>query len=122
MFRRGNGLDGGPSLALDDLMIYLTQLIYLHAGGESAFLQFEDVVLPLLAQYRGELLVRLRPEGSSQIGGSAELPYELHVVRFESEADLVAYSNSPERRRWLHLKEQSVRTAVLIKGAIANPA
>src|SRR5262245_1126599 len=97
-------------------MVYLTQLIYLHEGREDSFCQFEDLVLPLLAKYRGELLLRLRPERATQIAGSAEKPYEVHVVRFATEADLAAYSTDGDRQRSLHLKEKSVRTAVVIKG------
>ena len=42
-------------------MSYLTQLIYVREGHEATFSEFEDIVLPLLARHRGELLLRLRP-------------------------------------------------------------
>ena len=99
-------------------MIYLTQLIYLSEGHEAAFDQFEDAVLRLLPKYRGELLLRLRPGPVSNIDGSLEAPYEIHVVRFESDNDLLRYSNDEERKRLLPLKEQSVRSSLLIKGAL----
>jgi uncharacterized protein (DUF1330 family) len=99
-------------------MIYLTQLVYVRKGCETEFKQFENIVLPLLSKYRGELLLRIRPEHASKIGGSSELPFEVHVVRFETEEDLAAYSNDEERQRSLHLKEQSVRSAILIKGTL----
>ena len=99
-------------------MIYLTQLIYLSEGHEAAFDQFEDAVLRLLPKYRGELLLRLRPGQASKIDGSSEAPYEIHVVRFESDNDLLRYSNDEERKRLLPLKEQSVRTSLLIKGTM----
>ncbi len=100
-------------------MIYVTQLIYIREGCEKAFHEFEDAVLPLLARYRGELLLRLRPDPASMIGGSSEMPYEIHIVRFETEADLAAYSNDEERTRHLPLKDESVRRVVLIKGEAA---
>ena len=99
-------------------MIYLTQLVYVHEGRERAFDEFEDVVLPLLAKYRGELLLRLRPDGASFIAGSGEMPYEMHIVKFESEDDFTRYSNDEERRRVLRLKDESVRSALLIKGTL----
>ena len=40
------------------LMIYLTQLVYVRPGEEETFREFEDAVLPLLAKYGGELLLR----------------------------------------------------------------
>jgi len=98
-------------------MIYLTQLVYVREGHEATFQQFEDIVLPLLAKHRGELLLRLRPPADSKIGGSSDTPYEVHVVRFESDADLAGYSSDEERQRCLHLKEQSVRSALQIKGS-----
>ena len=98
-------------------MIYLTQLVYVREGHEATFHQFEDVVLPLLAKYRGELLLRLRPAPDSKIGGSSDIPYEVHVVRFESDADLARYSSDAERQRCLHLKEEAVQSALQIKGS-----
>jgi hypothetical protein len=100
-------------------MIYLTQLIYVHEGHEHDFQRFEDIVLPRLIQYAGELVLRLRPDRASMIAGSSELPYEVHVLRFETEEGLDGYSLDEERRRWLHLKDQSVHRAILIKGVLA---
>jgi uncharacterized protein (DUF1330 family) len=99
-------------------MVYLTQLVYVRPGREAMFQEFEDVVLRLLSKHHGELLLRLRPDRQSKISGSSEAPYELHVVRFDDEADLVRYSNDEERQRVLHLKNESVAETVLIKGAL----
>jgi len=100
-------------------MIYLTQLIYVREGQEAVFARFEDAVLPLLSKYRGELLLRLRPGPASRLDGCSETPYEIHVVRFESDDDLGRYSNDEERQRLLPLKDQSVRSSLLIKGTSA---
>jgi hypothetical protein len=100
-------------------MIYLTQLVYLRDGYEDAFDRFEDAVLPLLSKYRGELLLRLRSGPASRIGGSSEAPHEIHLVRFESDGDLLRYSDDEERKRLLPLKEQSVWNSPLIKGTLA---
>jgi len=98
-------------------MVIVTQLIYVHPGHEAEFHEFEDTVLPLLPAYGGELLLRLRPDAASMIGGSSEPPYEVHIVRFESEAALARFANSEERQRVLHLKNRSVRAAIMITGA-----
>jgi hypothetical protein len=97
-------------------MIYLTQLIYVREGHETDFHRFEDIVLPRLTRYSGELVLRLRPDATSKVAGSGELPYEVHVVRFETEEGLARYSDDEERQRWLHLKDRSVRSALLIRG------
>jgi uncharacterized protein (DUF1330 family) len=99
-------------------MIYLTQLIYVHEGREADFQRFEEIVLPRLSRYSGELLLRVRPGQTSKIGGTSDLPYEVHVVRFETEEGLARYSDDEERQRWLHLKNESVRSTLLIKGAL----
>ena len=98
-------------------MIYLTQLIYVREGREADFQQFEEIVLPRLSQYSGELVLRLRPDRASKIAGSGDLPYEVHVVRFETEEGLLA---TPTMRSGNvgYLKDQSVRSALLIKGAL----
>lgn len=97
-------------------MIYLTQLIYLHDGGEPAFLEFEDLVLPRMSLYGGELVLRLRPGAEAKIEGTGEAPYEIHVVRFETEDGLARYTHDDVRQRALHLKDRSVRQVVVIRG------
>lgn len=109
----------GPRRAIAGEMVYLTQLIYLRDGGAAGFHQFEDLVLPLLAKHGGELIIRLRPDDASHLGGAAERPYEVHVVRFADEANLAGYANDPERRAALPLKAAAVRHEVVIRGALA---
>ena len=101
-------------------MVYLTQLVYVRPGQEETFRQFEDVVLPLLAKYEGELLLRLRPTADSLVAASIEVPYELHFLRFASEEGLARYGRDPARQRVLELKDRSVRATLLIQGAIVG--
>ncbi len=97
-------------------MIYLTQLIYLRPGGEALFDKFEDVVLPLLAQYNGQLLFRLRPEEASFVEINFERPYEIHIVSFKSQQDYAQFAQDPVRQACLHWKDQSVEKVVLMEG------
>lgn len=97
-------------------MIYITQLIYIKEGQEQAFHQFEDVAIPLIAKYNGRLLLRVRPEDDSFIEGGIDKPYEIHLVEFDSESDFKNFMVDEERKRFLHLKEQSIRSSVLYKG------
>ena len=98
-------------------MIYLTQLIYLKPGQEAVFDAFEAVAIPLIAQYNGRLLFRIRPAAESVIESTMdEIPYEVHFVEFGSEADFTAFMHDESRKQFLHLKEQSIRTAMLVKG------
>ena len=51
---------------------------------EDVFLQFEDVAIPLITKHRGELVLRLRPNAESVVANAIEVPYEVHLVRFEN--------------------------------------
>ena len=97
-------------------MIFLTQLIYVKEGQENVFHQFEDIAIPAILKYNGRLLLRVRPDENAFIENSMEKPYEIHLVEFNTEQDFLNFSQDEDRKKFLHLKEQSVRSALLIKG------
>ena len=97
-------------------MIYLTQLIYIKEGQEKVFDEFENIAIPAIAKYNGRLLLRVRPEGNSFIEHCIDKPYEIHLVEFDEEKDFEAFSKDEERKKFLHLKEQSIKASVLIQG------
>jgi uncharacterized protein (DUF1330 family) len=97
-------------------MIFLTQLVYVKEGQESVFHQFEEIAIPAIIKYNGRLLLRIRPTDNAFIEHHIERPYEIHLVEFETEQDFQNFSNDEERKKFLHLKEQSVKSVLLIKG------
>ena len=97
-------------------MIFITQLIYLLEGQENIFDQFEDIAIPAISKYNGKLLLRVRPDDSAIIEANLEKPYEIHLVEFENENDFEHFMQDEERKKFLHLKEQSIKSVVLIKG------
>ena len=97
-------------------MTYITQLIYLKEGQEVVFHQFENVAIPIIKKYNGRLLVRIRPDENSYIEYSIEKPYEVHFVEFKSEQDFKNFMQDDERKKFLHLKEQSMKASILIQG------
>jgi uncharacterized protein (DUF1330 family) len=97
-------------------MIFLTQLIYIKEGQEELFHQFEEIAIPAISKYNGRLLIRLRPGDHSVIENNIDKPYEIHLVEFNSEQDFQNFNQDEERRKFLHLKEQSVKAVLLIKG------
>ena len=99
------------------VMIYITQLIYIKEGQEQIFHQFEDVAIPLISKYNGRLLLRLRPDEASVIEANTGKPYEVHLVEFATDADFENFMRDEERKQFLHLKEQSIKSVTLIKGA-----
>jgi uncharacterized protein (DUF1330 family) len=97
-------------------MIYCTQLIYVKEGQEKIFDEFESIAIPIIRKYNGELVLRIRPGEGSLIEGTTDLPYEVHLVSFPSQEDADRFSKDEERQRFLHLKEQSIREAILYQG------
>ena len=61
-------------------------------------------------------MFRVRPGKDAYIEGSSEQPYEIHLVSFNSEEDFENFKNDDERKKFLHLKEQSIRTSIMIRG------
>jgi uncharacterized protein (DUF1330 family) len=97
-------------------MIYITQLIYIKEGQEKIFHQFEDIAIPIISKYNGQLLLRVRPTQETIIESNIENPYEIHLVSFKTESDFQGFMRDEERKQFLHLKEQSIRWSVLYKG------
>ena len=98
------------------MSVYITQLIYIKEGQASTFDQFEAIAIPSISRYNGQLLLRLRPTENEVIEQNIERPYEVHLVSFDTDADFENFMQDEERRKFLHLKEQSIRSVVLIKG------
>lgn len=97
-------------------MIYITQLIHINPGQEKIFDQFEAVAIPIIAKYNGRLLFRVRPDDKAFIEYRGEKPYEIHLVEFDNEQDFENFKRDEERKKFLHLKEKSIRTSTMIQG------
>jgi len=74
------------------------------------------MAIPIIAKHNGKLLLRERPNKASSIEGSMRTPYEIHVVSFETEQDFESFKKDDERKQFLHLKEKSIQTTLLIQG------
>ncbi len=97
-------------------MIFITQLIYIKDGQEEGFNQFEEVAIPAILKYNGQLLLRIRPSENSFIESNIERPYEIHFVEFATGNDFENFMKDEKRKQFLHLKEQSIQSVILIKG------
>lgn len=97
-------------------MIFITQLIYIKEGQEDIFHQFENVAIPIISKYNGRLLLRVRPDDKAFIENHMEKPYEIHLVEFDSENDFENFKHDEERKKFLHLKEQSITASILYLG------
>ena len=97
-------------------MIYITQLIYIKEGQEKLFHEFEDIAIPIISKYNGRLLLRIRPSEESYIESGIDKPYEIHLVEFDTEKDFENFMVDEERKKYVHMKDQSIRSSVLIQG------
>lgn len=97
-------------------MIYITQLIYIKEGQETVFQQFEDIAIPLIPKYNGKLLLRLRPSQKDIIAHAIDRPYEIHLISFGTTQDFENFMKDEDRKKFLHLKEQSIISTLLVKG------
>ena len=97
-------------------MIYITQLIYIKEGQEQTFHEFENVAIPIISKYNGKLLLRVRPTADCFIESNIDEPYEIHFVEFNEEQDLKNFMLDEERKKFLHLKERSIQSSILIRG------
>jgi len=97
-------------------MLFITQLVYVKQGQEEVFHEFEDIAIPAILKYNGRLLLRVRPTYDSFIEHHIDRPYEIHLVEFDAEQDFVNFMHDDERKKFLHLKEQSIQSVVMIKG------
>lgn len=97
-------------------MLFVTQLIYIKEGQEDVFDQFENIAIPVIKKHNGLLLLRIRPEENAVLENHIERPYEIHLVRFEDETAFTSFMKDEERNRFLHWKDQSIKSVLLIKG------
>jgi hypothetical protein len=60
--------------------------------------------------------LRIRPDENAFIETNINKPYEIHLVEFATNNDFENFMQDEERKRFLHLKEQSIKSVMLIKG------
>lgn len=99
------------------LMVFITQIIHIHPHKEKEFLEFEDFAIPLMSEYGGKMLHRIRPAKECFVDHLTDsFPYEVHILSFPSEQELTDFINDPRRQEFVHLKNESVQTTFMIKG------
>ena len=101
-------------------MFVITQLVYVHPGKEATFDAFEDVAERLIAKYGGEVLLRIRPTRDVIVSAAIDPPYEIHLVRFQSEEDFRCFAGDGERQRALTLKSEAVSASMVFTGASSS--
>ena len=67
-------------------------------------------------KYNGKLLLRVRPTANTYIENNINKPYEIHLVEFDTQQDFDNFLQDEERKKFLHLKDQSIKASILIQG------
>ena len=80
------------------------------------FLTSLKALLPTILRYNGRLLLRIKPTKDNFIESHIEQPFELHLVEFQIQQDFESFLKDEERKKFLYLKEQSIKEAILIEG------
>ena len=94
--------------------ILVVQLVWVHRGQEAAFDAYEAVAIPLLPEYGGTLLARMKPTAEQCREAGVDGPSEVHVMRFASREAMARFSADPRRVALLPNKEAAVRSSLLL--------
>ena len=97
-------------------MIYIIQLIFIKEGQEEVFHEFEDIAIPIIAKHKGRMLLRIRPKNDAFIENQIDKPYEIHLVEFDNEQNFEDFMGDEERKKFLRLKEQAIKSSLQIRG------
>ena len=97
-------------------MIYLTALMFIKEGKEDVFKEYESSVLPILKDYKGKLIYRIRPRKEDFIEFEGERPFELHFISFPSNEDFINFTKDDKRNSFVNLKEDAIKTSFIVKG------
>ncbi|WP_418262055.1 hypothetical protein [Flavobacterium faecale] len=90
--------------------------IFVKEGQEAVFQEFEELALPLLEDYNGKLIYRLRPSSEAFVSNEDKQPYEIHFLSFESEKDFLDFGRDERRTAFMHLRNQSIDSVFMTKG------
>ncbi len=84
------------------------------AGKRQQFEAFERQALALIERHGGKLLQAMRPVGAVP---PAELPDEVHVLRFPGEEALAAYRADPGLAALAGLRAEAIESTQLLIGS-----
>ena len=71
-----------------------------------------------MEKYSGKIVYRVRPQKEDFIDKHEELTYEFHFISFESDEDLSNFMKDDSRLEFIHLKNESVKSMLLMKGEV----
>ena len=103
--------DGPPEPDGRGLIIVVE--MYVKAGREEAFQQFEQKAAAIMRDYGGRIDKAIRPEPA---GGIDDVPYEVHLVSFPSDDQFANYRRDRRTQELAFERDNCVRHTRLILG------
>ncbi len=69
-----------------------------------------------MEKYNGKIIYRIRPKKENFISETKELPYEIHFMSFDSKQDLNNFMKDDCKQNFIHLKNESVSSTLIVLG------
>jgi uncharacterized protein (DUF1330 family) len=84
--------------------------LWAHVGNERALTEYENRVLALLADHDANLVARVSPLPTDV----ADLPTEIHIIRFATQAAFDAYMVDPRRAAMSAERDAAVARTLIV--------
>ena len=98
--------------------VILLVSLFIHAGREAEFRQFETEAARIMKRYGGQIERVIRPTVCAQSGGT---PYEIHLVSFPSMKQFDAYKGDTELAKLAPLRQAAIARTEIIIGEEGEP-
>jgi uncharacterized protein (DUF1330 family) len=95
-----------------DTKLTLIVMLFLNAGHESDFEDFESSAAEIMRRHGGAIERRVRCAGRADSGE----PYEVHIVTFPDQQALDRYREDPDLQRLAALRAKSIHHTVVWQG------
>ncbi|WP_152285688.1 DUF1330 domain-containing protein [Flavicella marina] len=96
-------------------MIFVTAFLFVKEGKEQVFESYENLVLPLLSDFEGTLIYRVRADKEVSYSVDGEIPYEIHLISFSSIKMFDAFITDEKRMSFQDLQKESIKSTFIVK-------
>ena len=95
-----------------DHRLTLVVMLFVHAGHEADFEEFESSAAEIMRHHGGAIERRIRCAAGPDSGE----PYEVHIVTFRDQQALDRYRQDPELQRLAELRARAIHHTVVWQG------
>ena len=95
-------------------MFLVSVLIYIKEGKFPQYEKYENIVLSLLENYKGDLCMRLPIPTDSWLSSDINCPHELHILSFPSEDAFHGFLADPVRKQWDRVRIETIEHSIVM--------